>query len=716
MKINDILASIRYKGAIALKKMFKTSIVAVIICLMTLCAFNSFGANYFDEYEYSSTIHHFYQIEDYDWMEETHFYVKLDQYSMVAKIEQYESEAQDVVIPEYFEYDDERYTVVEIADGDIYNNWQSSIYIPETVTKIAPSSVGFCKREVEVWVPDIDEYGNDYGYWDWEYRLMPIEGFLIKCVKGSEAERYANENGFICEAYENISNAEIVLDASEFTFSGREIEPEFQVILNESSLVKNVDYEVSFSSNVSVGTATVTVSGMGNYKGTVETTFEIVPADVSLLKISAVSAQYYTGGSLKPDVKITMGDIILTRNIDYKITYKNNVYPGKASMTVTFEGNYKGKKTISFKIQLKPMSGVTVTAISSTEVKISWNEIPCDQYRIYLYNTKTQKYTILKKTTSNSYTHTKRTQLTTYKYAVKAVVNADGETLANKYVEKSVTTLPTTPTIKLYTKNKAVKVQWNKNTKADGYQVYRIVNWGYEFERVKTIKDKNATSWTNTGLNNDYDYFYIVRSFKKVDGKYVYSEFSEQKYSSSSESRLNAATLNPKKSFKVYNAQGSKSYLAWTATLSKNDIKILDKFAKKYFNSKMTRDEVLEITLRWINENVKYATGNDYYKIANLSYVEAIFSKKQGQCLQYNGAMASMMAYLGYNVRLIQGYRGNGYSKWQHFWVEAVISGRTYVFETGNYGRDGSWSYFCKTYKETNNGYSWYIKNGKAMG
>lgn len=84
---------------------------------------------------------------------------------------------------------------------------------------------------------------------------------------------------------------------------------------------------------------------------------------------------------------------------------------------------------------------------------------------------------------------------------------------------------------------------------------------------------------------------------------------------------------------------------------------------------------------------------------------------KLGQCAQYNGAMAAMTAYLGYDACVIQGYRGSysGYH-WQHFWCEVNIQGRRYLMETGNYGKDGSWSYFMCPYEQT----SGYVINQQA--
>ena len=104
--------------------------------------------------------------------------------------------------------------------------------------------------------------------------------------------------------------------------------------------------------------------------------------------------------------------------------------------------------------------------------------------------------------------------------------------------------------------------------------------------------------------------------------------------------------------------------------------------------------------------------GSDWNQISGKSFVEAIFKYKKGQCAQYNGAMACMMAYLGYNVRIVQGYRGTWNTNyWQHFWVEIPLYGVNYIMETGNYGKNGSWMYFLAPYKYT----SGYIRNCKNM-
>lgn len=59
-------------------------------------------------------------------------------------------------------------------------------------------------------------------------------------------------------------------------WTGSAIEPDVTVSLNDEELVKDVDYTLSYESNVDPGRATVTVDGIGNYEGREYASFQIV--------------------------------------------------------------------------------------------------------------------------------------------------------------------------------------------------------------------------------------------------------------------------------------------------------------------------------------------------------------------------------------------------------------------------------------------------------
>lgn len=157
----------------------------------------------------------------------------------------------------------------------------------------------------------------------------------------------------------------------------------------------------------------------------------------------------------------------------------------------------------------------------------------------------------------------------------------------------------------------------------------------------------------------------------------------------------------------------------YTFKVEDRDRKVLEEFAKEHFKSDWSAGQKVEYTLNWINKEVAYADGvhgPSYDTVWGETNVYNIFKLKKGQCLQYNGALAAMMCYLGFDAKEVMGYRGNANgSHWQHFWAEVKIGNDVYVMETGNYGCDGDWKYLCLTYKETVSGSSHYIKYGKNV-
>ncbi|MBQ0018827.1 MAG: hypothetical protein KBS63_06480 [Clostridiales bacterium] len=81
----------------------------------------------------------------------------------------------------------------------------------------------------------------------------------------------------------------------------------------DQTLVKGVDYEISYKNNTKVGKATVTVTGTGNYKGTITKTFKINPKKAVVYKA--------TPGKKKFTVKMKTR-VASTGGATYQIAYK----------------------------------------------------------------------------------------------------------------------------------------------------------------------------------------------------------------------------------------------------------------------------------------------------------------------------------------------------------------------------------------------------------
>ena len=84
----------------------------------------------------------------------------------------------------------------------------------------------------------------------------------------------------------NISdtNANVLVDKiKDYLYTGKDITPSVNVRQNFTLLIEGVDYEVTYSNNNGItSTAMVTITGIGNFEGKIETTFRIVSNSLSL--------------------------------------------------------------------------------------------------------------------------------------------------------------------------------------------------------------------------------------------------------------------------------------------------------------------------------------------------------------------------------------------------------------------------------------------------
>ena len=153
-------------------------------------------------------------------------------------------------------------------------------------------------------------------------------------------------------------------------YTGSAIEPDVTVKDGKAPLYSDEVYEVTYSNNVNVGTATVTITGKGDYSGETAATFTIIPKAVTNdgITIAAIADQTYTGSAIEPAVTVTDGEKTLTLGTDYTIGYSANVNVGTATATITGMGNYSGSREATFTIAPKSMTneGITVTIPSQT--------------------------------------------------------------------------------------------------------------------------------------------------------------------------------------------------------------------------------------------------------------------------------------------------------------------------------------------------------------
>ncbi|MDO4806446.1 MAG: hypothetical protein Q4A07_04280 [Coriobacteriales bacterium] len=87
----------------------------------------------------------------------------------------------------------------------------------------------------------------------------------------------------------------------------------------------------------------------------------IKPAINKGAKVSSIKAKTYTGKAIKPSVTVKRSGKTLKKGVDYKLSYKNNVRAGTATVVITGKGKYTGSIAKKFKIVKASLSKAVVT-------------------------------------------------------------------------------------------------------------------------------------------------------------------------------------------------------------------------------------------------------------------------------------------------------------------------------------------------------------------
>lgn len=151
------------------------------------------------------------------------------------------------------------------------------------VTILVRKAGGLDPSDVSTWVVEssCSDLGNVSGESTLEW--IPVKQSLYQLEFISEDT--VRETGYFnlmdtegLSGKESIANAEIILPQSTAGYTGEPISlTGVRVRYNNQELVEGTDFAMVFFDNILIGTATATVSGIGDYKDSVSTTFQIVP-------------------------------------------------------------------------------------------------------------------------------------------------------------------------------------------------------------------------------------------------------------------------------------------------------------------------------------------------------------------------------------------------------------------------------------------------------
>lgn len=327
------------------------------------------------------------------------------------------------------------------------------------------------------------------------------------------------------EVIYNIDKATVssaTLDSAKFTYNQKVQKSKVKEVKSENGLTLAKDeYTVKYNTpkSTNAGTYKLTVTGKGNFSGSVEKSYKIAKAEITSLTLNKTEFTY-NGKVQKASVKsVKAGDLVLTKD-DYNAVWFNSKSKDAGSylITVKGKGNYTGTQERSYWIR---------------PVKISY--VAVDKTK-YTYNKKAQRPLVTKvkagdftlKKTEYSVTYSKKSSISVGGYTVTVQSkspNYDGT------VDKTYQINPLGTSITALTAgSKSANVAWKKQTTKmsqttiTGYQIQASLTKDFSTIAAKaTVKGAAQSSGKLTGLKAKKVYYVRIRTYKTIGKNTYYS-------------------------------------------------------------------------------------------------------------------------------------------------------------------------------------------------
>ena len=246
-------------------------------------------------------------------------------------------------------------------------------------------------------------------------RLIPHSRYLFVMVRDEDADdlleasnllyigqKTADESGTVSFRYmlkesfgspvskifgkqlKDIKNMTITLAKTKYVYDGTSKKPSVTVKDGTKLLRNGQDYTVTYSKNVDVGTATVTVTGKGDYTGTSAVKFVIVKANntikaSNIIKDTSKKTQTVKiKASVKYKAKLTYSSNSKSVKVDSsgKVTIAKN-FTGKAVISITSAATSKyNKAVVKITVTVRPSGTVLYKLTNNTKgrMKVTWKK------------------------------------------------------------------------------------------------------------------------------------------------------------------------------------------------------------------------------------------------------------------------------------------------------------------------------------------------------
>ena len=347
-----------------------------------------------------------------------------------------------------------------------------------------------------------------------------------------------------------------------YNYTGKAIEPNITI----EGLTKN-DYTVAFSNNIEIGTASVTIKGIGMYSGSIYKSFKIVKSGGAVVSKPEHKHSFGNWKVIKEPTCTKAGEETgtcacgetETRSID-KIAHTEVIEKAVAA-TLTEDGKTEGKHCSECGeviVAVKIIKKVSTISLDKTE---------------YPYTGKVIKPVVTVKDSAGKvlksgvdYTVTYPNSINQGDYVLKIAFTGSyaGETEKSYRVVKPVANLaaPSSAKTVIDKKYNTVKFSWSKVKNASGYNVYYKTS---EDEEYTLEKSTTALYITKSSLEAGKKYTFKVVPYKTMSG--VKAETNKVK-------NADITVIKAPEDVKVIRSSSGKVQVSWADMAGKSGYEV----------------------------------------------------------------------------------------------------------------------------------------------
>ena len=172
---------------------------------------------------------------------------------------------------------------------------------------------------------------------------------LFSYLDGEEIKTVESAEQTVALARKAIDASMVILSPDSMQYSyGEECRPAVSIRDGARALVPGTDFAVTgYAGNTAIGTGSVTVEGVGNYKDAVTKNFTITPIPASALT-SSVTACRPEDEATTPAIVFKHGEVVLVESKDYDLSLQYDIPAKTGTATAAFKGVYSGTRILSF--------------------------------------------------------------------------------------------------------------------------------------------------------------------------------------------------------------------------------------------------------------------------------------------------------------------------------------------------------------------------------